>query len=119
MNALRSMAAALGGDVVKGKKGLFILCPGPGHSAKDRSLSVLPSQTDPDGFVVKSFANNAWQDCRAHVLARIGGQSRQDQAPARTHSKADNGAAAVRVWGEGVDPSGTLVELYLNSRGLE
>ena len=75
MNALRSMAAALGGDVVKGRGGPFILCPGPGHSAKDRSLSVAPSATDPDGFVCFSHANDAWQDCRKHVLTRTGGRA--------------------------------------------
>jgi putative DNA primase/helicase len=118
MNALRSMAAALGGDVVKGREGPFILCPGPGHSARDRSLSVSPSASDRDGFVCFSHANDAWQDCRKHVLARIGGERRKYQAPTRTYQKAENGAAAVRLWGEGVDPHGTLAERYLNSRGL-
>jgi putative DNA primase/helicase len=120
MSALRSMAAALGGDVVKGKGGLFVLCPGPGHSAKDRSLSVSPSATDPDGFVCYSHAKDAWQDCRKHVLARIGGQRREYQAPTRTYPKADNSAAAVRLWGEAVEPRGTLAERYLNEeRRLE
>jgi hypothetical protein len=64
MNALRSMAAALGGDVA----GASILCPGPGHPPRDRSLSVTLSLTHPDGFVVYSHANDAWQDCRKHVL---------------------------------------------------
>lgn len=40
MSELRSMAAALGGDIMKGQKGDYVLCPGPGHSAKDRSLSA-------------------------------------------------------------------------------
>jgi hypothetical protein len=53
------------------------------------------------------------------VLARIGGQPREYQAPDRAHSKTDNGTAAVRLWGEAVDPRGTLAERYLNSRGLE
>src|SRR5436190_23746925 len=82
MNELRSMASALGGDVVKGRKGSFILCPGPGHSAKDRSLSVTPSKTDPDGFVCFSHANNDWRDCRDHVRARLGTvrKARADQS---------------------------------------
>ena len=33
---LQSWARALGGEVSGGQ----VLCPGPGHSAKDRSLSV-------------------------------------------------------------------------------
>ena len=120
MNALRSMATALGGDVVKGRDGPFILCPGPGHSVKDRSLSVAPSTTDSDGFVCFSHANDAWQDCRKHVLARIGGRPREYRAPSRTHSKTDNGAAAVRAWDEGIKGRRTLLERYLNeSRRLE
>jgi putative DNA primase/helicase len=123
MNALRSMAAALGGDVMKGQKGAYILCPGPGHSAKDRSLSVTPSRTDPDGFVCFSHANNAWQDCRKHVLARIGGRANEYRAvprPSRAATRGDDSAAAVKRWSEGVNPRGTLAERYLNnSRGLE
>jgi hypothetical protein len=122
MNALRSMAAALGGDVVKGPKGPFILCPGPGHSAKDRSLSVAPSATDLDGFVCFSHANDAWQDCRKHVLTRTGGQSSEYRKTAKQqvkHAITDNGTLARHLWREGVDPRGTLVELYLNSRRLD
>jgi hypothetical protein len=49
---LRSLARALGGEVV----GRQVLAPGPGHSRRDRSLSICSSakatkpepQTDPD-----------------------------------------------------------------------
>ncbi|WP_439409759.1 toprim domain-containing protein [Bradyrhizobium sp. DASA03076] len=120
--SLRSMATALGGDVMKGRDGAFILCPGPGHSAKDRSLSVAPSATDPDGFVCFSHANDAWQDCRKHILQRLG------QAPADyvkrqrnvsvTAKRNDNGTV-LSLWSEAVDPRGTLAEVYLASRRLE
>jgi hypothetical protein len=61
MTALRSMAAALGGEVMKSSKGgLYILCAGPGHSPRDRSLSVTPSATAPDGFIVYSHAGDDW-----------------------------------------------------------
>ena len=124
MTALRSMAAALGGDVVNGRGGPFILCPGPGHSARDRSLSVSPSSTDPDGFVCFSHANDDWRACRQHVLARTGGRAREYRerprpSRARTASKGDYGAAAVRLWAEAIEPRGTLAERYLNSRGLD
>jgi putative DNA primase/helicase len=122
MSALRSMAAALGGDVVKGKNGHFILCPGPGHSAKDRSLSVAPSATDSDGFVCFSHANNAWQDCRDHVRARLGGRpfeyTAKHQAK-RQKETTDNGTRARQLWHEAADPRATLAERYLNSRGLD
>lgn len=122
MSALRSMAAALGGDVVKGRDGAFILCPGPGHSAKDRSLSVAPSTTDADGFVCFSHANDAWQDCRKHVLQRLG------RAPAEyvkryrnvavTAPRNDNSIARA-LWREAVEPRGTLAQRYLEGRQLE
>lgn len=122
MIELRSMASALGGEVVKGRDGTFILCPGPGHSARDRSLSVLPSSTDPDGFVCFSHANNAWQDCRKHILQRLG------RAPAEYVKRSRNGAVTAKrndntmplsLWNEAIEPRGTLVENYLVSRQLE
>jgi putative DNA primase/helicase len=124
MIALRSMAAALGGEVMKGKCGLYVLCPGPGHSAKDRSLSVAPSATDPDGFVCFSHANDAWQDCRDHIRARIGGRPSEYRETAKRQAKrqealTDNSTRARRLWGEAVEPRGTLAEIYLNSRGLD
>ena len=121
MTALRSMAAALGGEVMKGRKGLFILCPGPGHSAKDRSLSVTLSATDPDGFVCFSHTTDAWQDCRDHVRGRTGGRSSEYRETAKRQAKrqnatTDNSAGAVRLWGAGADPRGTLAERYLNEQ---
>ena len=130
MMDLRSMAAALGGTVQKGKRGLFVLCPGPGHSAEDRSLSVATSRIDPEGFVCSSFAIDAWQDCREHIRVRLGlpafGRERiqpQRERPATPVSApmSDNSASAVRIWREVThpDPRGTLAEQYLNQhRGL-
>lgn len=111
MNALRSMATALGGDVVNGRNGSFILCPGPGHTPKDRSLSVAPSATDPDGFVCFSHANDAWQDCRRYILNRLGRPVER--------AKFDRSIAHVDIWETAVDPRNTLVERYLTGRGLE
>jgi putative DNA primase/helicase len=123
---LRSLAAALGGDAMKGPKGPHVLCPGPGHSAKDRSLSVAPSATDPDGFVCNSFADDDWRECRKHVLARLGRRPSEYQRSPRasrasaTPAKTNNSAPALRVWGESVDPRGTLAERFLNEyRRLE
>lgn len=122
MNALRSMAAALGGDVVKGRDGAFILCPGPGHSAKDRSLSVRPSGTDPDGFVCFSHANNDWRDCRKHILQRLGGARsrpvKRERNVSVTAPRTDNSMAQA-LWREAVEPRGTLAHRYLEGRKLE
>jgi putative DNA primase/helicase len=136
MTVLRSMAAALGGDVMKGRQGDYVLCPGPGHSAKDRSLSVKPSRDNVDGFVCFSHTSDAWQDCRDHVRARLnlpGFQpSRRDRTQLRREAPAqptrpavpitDNSLSAQRIWRNVThpDPRGTLVQRYLNEhRGLE
>jgi putative DNA primase/helicase len=136
MMDLRSMAVALGGDVMKGQKGDYVLCPGPGHSAKDRSLSVALSRDDADGFICRSFAPaDDWRTCRDHVRARLnlpGFQpSRRDAAQPRRDRPAqpikpatpvtDNSLSAQRIWREVThpDPRGTLAERYLEQhRGL-
>lgn len=115
MNALRSMAVALGGEVA----GTSILCPGPGHSPRDRSLSVTLSAAAPDGFLVFSHAGDDWRECRDNVLAHTGRKPSARQVPARAQPRTDYGAAAANLWNAGVDPRETLVERYLASRGLE
>jgi putative DNA primase/helicase len=67
MNAtLQSWARALGGEVC----GEQVLCPGPGHSAKDRSLSVTIGK---DGEpIVHSFSGDDWKLCRDYVRSRLG-----------------------------------------------
>ena len=51
---LRAVARALGGEM----SGSQVLAPGPGHSPKDRSLSVRLSPSAPDGFVAFSHAGD-------------------------------------------------------------
>lgn len=65
---LRASARLLGGDVSGGG----IVCPGPGHSGRDRSLSVKFDAKAPDGFVVHSFAGDDELTCRDHVRERLG-----------------------------------------------
>jgi hypothetical protein len=64
---LKSWAAALGGDV----SGRDVLCPGPGHSAYDRSLSVTPSAAAPDGFLVHSFSGDDPIACKDYVRTKL------------------------------------------------
>jgi hypothetical protein len=82
--SLHSIAHSLGGHVSRGG----VLCPGPGHKAKDRSLSIRLSATAPDGFVVHSFAHDDAMKCRDYVRERLGlppftprGNARNTQAP--------------------------------------
>ena len=65
---IAKIAELLGGDVQGGQ----VLCPGPGHGAGDRSLSVKPDPADREGFVTHSFAGDDWKDCRAHVRKKLG-----------------------------------------------
>lgn len=119
MNALRSMAAALGGDVV----GRSILCPGPGHSARDRSLSVALAPTDPDGFIVHSHAGDDWRPCREHVLQRLGRAAHSEpvkrQRAVTVTAPRNESSMAQALWREAVEPRGTLAHRYLEGRRLE
>src|SRR5215216_4988848 len=67
-NDLRTLARALGGEV----SGQQVLAPGPGHTAKDRSMAVKVEPTAPDGFVVHSFAGDDPLACKDHVRERAG-----------------------------------------------
>lgn len=62
------IAKAMGGEA----KGNKILCPGPGHSIHDRSLSIMISPSAPDGFTVHSFASDDPIACRDYVRKRLG-----------------------------------------------
>ena len=65
---LQSLARALDGEV----RGEEVLCPGPGHSATDRSLSVKPDEGAPDGFLVYSFSDDDPIVCRDYVRRKLG-----------------------------------------------
>src|SRR5262245_30680784 len=67
-HTLSSLARVLGREV----KDNQVLAPGPGHSPKDRSLSVKLDPSAPDGFVVNSFANDDPLKCRDHVRDKAG-----------------------------------------------
>ena len=65
---LQTLRRALGGDISNGQ----LLCPGPGHSPADRSLSIKLNPNAPDGFVVHSFSGDdplVWRD---HVRKKLG-----------------------------------------------
>jgi Protein of unknown function (DUF3631) len=65
---LRVLARALDGEI----RGEEVFCPGPGHSTKDRSLSVRLSSETEDGFMVHSFASDDPIACKDHVRAKLG-----------------------------------------------
>jgi len=86
---LQSWAGALGGIV----SGPNVVCPGPGHSARDRSLSVTPSAAAPNGFLVNSFAGDDPIVCLDYVRAKLGMAA---FAPQKSATAAHHGAAGHR-----------------------
>jgi 5S rRNA maturation endonuclease (ribonuclease M5) len=83
------IAELLDGDV----SGAQVLCPGPGHGAGDRSLSVKPDSADREGFVIHSFAGDDWKECRAHVRKKL-------SLPEPDSKKTNGGKSAWTVLGE-------------------
>lgn len=124
---LRALAQILGGEIVSGQ----VIAPGPGHSPRDRSMTVRMSPTSPDGFVCFSHAGDDFRDCRDYIRSKIGidpngwknrdirdNKDNRPPAPwvAENSTKKDE---ALAIWRASVDPRGTLAEKYLNSRGLD
>jgi putative DNA primase/helicase len=134
---LRSLAQTLGGEV----SGRQVLVPGPGHSQRDRSLSICIEPNAPNGFVVYSFAGDDPLVCKDYVRERLGLPSwqpgdNQDRYidPLRARKSFDRSAIsrdagrrspdddeqlrinlARKIWNEAQDPRGTLVQVYLNA----
>ncbi|TGQ51622.1 virulence-associated protein E [Mesorhizobium sp. M1C.F.Ca.ET.193.01.1.1] len=122
--SLTSYARQLGGEV--GRDG-SIACPGPGHSRNDRSLIVRFNSDG--GLRVHSFADDDWALCKDYVRAQLGlpvfapdvdtvapPPRFQDHTNDRIE-EASRKQKAARLWREGIDPYGTLVETYLTRRG--
>jgi putative DNA primase/helicase len=124
MSDLRAIARALGGEIA----GSQVLAPGPGHSGRDRSLSVRLSHTAPDGFLAFSYAGDPWTQCKDHVRDGWGcsaraslatGRAGRPIAPAKLGSSDRRTDAALATWREGVDPRGTLAEVHLRGCSLD
>jgi putative DNA primase/helicase len=137
---IRHAAQLLSGEV----SGRQILCPGPGHSRADRSLSVRFDPAAPGGFVVHSFAEDdpigardfvrnklglpPWQpgdeqDRRVHPSHRQSfdraAVDREAERRPRTEEEIARIGMATKLWNEGIEPRRTAAERYLRSRALE
>jgi hypothetical protein len=120
---LDAIAATLGGVVY----GEGIICPGPGHTAKDRSLRVwFDDKGDPR---THSFTDDDFAECRDYVreklgLPRYGSAATPNHRPVvkakrerkLTAEQERHIRLARTLWGEAVDPRGTLAERYLRER---
>jgi hypothetical protein len=94
---LRSWARALSGDV-SGRNS--VSAPAPGHSAKDRSRSIVFDPKAPGGFVVYPHAGDDWRRCRDHVRERIGLPVFRPERPQKPAPGAHHGAPGPRDSGE-------------------
>jgi hypothetical protein len=127
----RAIAQCMGGEA----RGNQALVPGPGHSRRDRSLSVLVDPDAPDGFVVHSFCGDDPIACRDHVRRMCGlpdfrGERRQPSPQAaqvvqKRRAKAEHDEAALaayvkskalETWQEAIALPETIAERYLQIR---
>lgn len=118
----RTVAQAMGGDVYRKNQ---VRCPGPGHSANDRSLSIFLIPEASGGFRVHSFAGDDPIQCRDYVRQTLGlpafatgtPQPRFYRKPKTKHKPAGNNSApALRIWEEGRAVPGTPGASYLYNR---
>ena len=129
MWTLPELRDVLGGEIA----GHQVVCPGPGHSHRDRSLAVRPSDTSPLGFVAHSYASDTWPEIRDYVCDKLGIEQGQPAAPIdpaermrrRAEAAAQERAQAARkkrlaliLWREAIGLPGTLAARYLESRAI-
>jgi hypothetical protein len=112
----RAIAHVLGGDV----SGSSVLVPGPGHSAKDRSLCITLDPRAPNGIIVHSFSGDDWRDCRDYVFAKLGIVPDQSAKPAILNQSSERppSESALSIWAETIPIKGTVADRYLASRSL-
>jgi hypothetical protein len=67
--SVQQIVAKLGGQVT-GREACSV--PGPGHTAKDTSLSIKIDPTAPDGFLVYSHAGDDDIACKDWVREKLG-----------------------------------------------
>src|SRR5262245_59710663 len=107
---IRNAALALGGEL----SGNQIRCPGPGHSAQDRSLVVTFDPKAPDGFFLHSFAKDDTNICRDHVREKVGLPKFKSNGNGKPRISEDviAKAMAMAVAAPVAKPSGTIVAKY-------
>ena len=124
MISAKAAAAALGGEA----RGNQVLAPGPGHSKRDRSLSVTFTPGAPEGFLVHSFAGHDPIQLRDHVRSRLRFPDRERARKVDHHPRPDMGGGRQQerpapdlwspIWGGALRFKGTIVEDYLVGRGI-
>jgi hypothetical protein len=116
--------------------GHYGTAPAPGHSKRDRSLSIRPHPADPEDVILHSFAGEDWQEVKTD-LRRQGLLSgnwksfhRQDldeqqrrrkieAARRATDTTAERLRIALWLWDNAIPADRTIVPKYLQSRKIE
>jgi hypothetical protein len=113
-----TLATALMGEIAGRDQ---VLCPGPGHSPHDRSLSIRLDPGARDGFLVHSFASDDWRECRDYVRRALGfprpepaSRISASRRPGKTTT-----ADALALWERSTNAHDTVIQTYLNSRHLK
>jgi hypothetical protein len=127
MRDIKWIAHALGGEAHGPDR---VQCPAPGHSPKDRGLSILFNGNDETEFVVKGFGRDGdrWQYYKDYVRGVLGQRAweqprnsfpqRQPRSPIIAH-QADDADKARGLWSRGRSVGGSPAETYLiKARGL-
>ena len=85
------LARALGGEVRRSSKtgDLYVVAPGPGHSPKDRSMTVFLGSQFPDGFWITSHAGDDELVCRDYVNKVLGRPAWKPGDKTERHHRAD------------------------------
>lgn len=117
--SLKSIVRALGGDLYAGGRRANI--PAPGHSRRDRSVSLL----ERDGrLIIHTFGDGDWRRVRDDLRARgLLGDGADDPAasprrPGRDEDRARRREVAQALWADGRTVAGTLSERHCRLRGL-
>lgn len=122
--SLRPIVEALGGELYAGGRRANV--PAPGHSAADRSVSLL---LEKNRIVVHTFGDGDWRavldDLRDRGLIDAANApiSQVGAARARAQVEAPSArarrAAALRIWEAGRPLAGALAERHCRLRGVE
>jgi len=121
MPDLKAIALKLGGETYQGGRAAVV--PGPGHSKRDRSLSLRIAE-DGRRLLWHSFAGDQADQIRKHLGLEAGELSRETDAERKRREDAGRRdrerkrAFCSTLWRETSPAAGTLVETYLAGRGL-
>lgn len=123
---LQRIVAAVGGDLYE--SGRRALIPGPGHSAKDRSVSLF--ETEDGRILIHCFSlSDDWRTVKAQLIARglldatqsaqpRGDGLRAQQPVIVQPSVEERVARARRFWSESRTLAATASERYLLARAI-